>query len=52
MYSGDHKFIVFCFAFLLTLILVNVQNQKQIWMLLSHFQVDQGMAEIFEVNDT
>ena len=59
-YSGGNKFVVFCFALLLPQILVNFQNQGQIWNLLVltfskhplHVQFDQVLAEIFEVKDT
>ena len=59
-YSCDPKFVVFCFALLLPQILVNYQNQGQIWNLQVltfskhplHVQFDQVLAEIFEVKDT
>ena len=59
LYSRAHKFVVFCFAQLHLQILVNYQNQGQIWNLLVltfskhplHVQFDQVLAEIFEVKD-
>ena len=58
-YSSSHKSWIFCFAQLLLQILVNYQNQGQIWNLLVltfskhplHVQFDQVLAEIFEVKD-
>ena len=58
-YSSSHKSPIFCFAQLLLQILVNYQNQGQIWNLLVltfskhplHVQFDQVLAEIFEVKD-
>ena len=60
MYSSGKKSVVFCFALLLPQILVDFQNQGQIWNLLVltfskhplHVQFDQVLAEIFEVKDT
>ena len=60
IYSSSHKSLIFCFAQLLLQILVNYQNQGQIWNLLVltfskhplHVQFDQVLAEIFEVKDT
>ena len=60
IYSSSHKSWIFCFAQLLLQILVNYQNQGQIWKLLVltfskhplHVQFDQVLAEIFEVKDT
>ena len=60
IYSSSHKSSIFCFAQLLLQILVNYQNQGQIWNLLVltfskhplHVQFDQVLAEIFEVEDT
>ena len=59
LYSSSHKSLIFCFAQLLLQILVNYQNQGQIWNLLVltfskhplHVQFDQVLAEIFEVKD-
>ena len=59
LYSSSHKSSIFCFAQLLLQILVNYQNQGQIWNLLVltfskhplHVQFDQVLAEIFEVKD-
>ena len=60
LYSTCQKSPIFCFAQLLMQILVNFQNQGQIWNLLVlrfskhplHVQFDQVLAEIFEVKDT
>ena len=60
LYSSSHKSSIFCFAQLLLQILVNYQNQGQIWNLLVltfskhplHVQFDQVLAEIFEFKDT
>ena len=59
-YSSSHNSWIFCFAQLLLQILVNYQNQGQIWNLLVltfskhplHVQFDQVLAEKFEVKDT
>ena len=59
IYSTCQKSPIFCFAQLLLQILVNYQNQGQIWNLLVltfskhplHVQFDQVLAEIFEVKD-
>ena len=60
LYSTCQKSPIFCFAQLLMQILVNFQNQGQIWNLLVlrfskhplHVQFDQVLAEIFEVKNT
>ena len=60
VYSGGKKYVVFCFALLLPQILVNFQNQGQIWKLQVmtfskhplHVQFDKVLAEIFKVKDT
>ena len=60
LYSSSHNSWIFCFAQLLLQILVNYQNQGQIWNLLVltfskhplHVQFDQVLAEKFEVKDT
>ena len=60
LYSSGSKSWIFCFVQLLLQILVNYQNQGQIWNLLVltfskhplHVQFDQVLAEIFEVKDT
>ena len=60
LYSTCQKSPIFCFAQLLMQILVNFQNQGQIWNLLVlrfskhplHVQFDQVLAEIFGVKDT
>ena len=60
IYSTGTKSWIFCFALLLPQILVNFQNQGQIWNLLVltfskhplHVQFDQVLPEIFEVKDT
>ena len=60
MYSSGKKSVIFCFALLLPQILVDFQNQGQIWNLLVltfskhplHVQFDQVLPEIFEVKDT
>ena len=59
MYSTGTKSSIFCFALSLPQILVNFQNQRQIWNLLVltfskhplHVQFDQVLPEIFEVKD-
>ena len=58
-YSSGKKSVILCFALLLPQILVDFQNQGQIWNLLVltfpkhplHVQFDQVLAEIFEVKD-
>ena len=58
-YSTSQKSSIFCFVQLLLQILVNFQNQGQIWSLLVlrfskhplHVQTDQVLAEIFGVKD-
>ena len=60
LYRPGTKSSIFCFVLLLPQILVNLQNQQQIWNLLVlkfskhplHVQFDQVLAEIFEVKDT
>ena len=55
IYSSGKKSVIFCFALLLPQILVDFQNQGQIWNLLVltfskhplHVQFDQVLAEIF-----
>ena len=59
VYSTGTKSSMICFALLLLQILVNFQNQGQIWNLLVltfskhplHVQFDQVLAEILEVKD-